>query len=181
MKVQSPKNSGSGGVPVRCPSPLPLEQEQRRVLLRAGDVHVARRARSYALASSSHVTLGTSASAHIKGRNLAKTIIVKLDGKFAMAVLPSKYHVNLEQLRTASKSGSVELAAEGEFAQQFPGCDEGAMPPFGNLYGMPVYVDASLAEDEEIAFNACTHTELVQLAYKDFQALVKPVVTTFRE
>jgi len=121
------------------------------------------------------------ASAHVKGRNLAKTVIVRLDGKMAMAVLPSKYHVNLERLRSGSLAGSVELAAEGEFAREFPGCDEGAMPPFGNLYGMPVYVDASLAEDEEIAFNACTHTELFQLPYKDFQKLVKPTVLSFRE
>lgn len=121
------------------------------------------------------------ASAHVKGRNLAKTVIVRLDGKLAMAVLPSQHHVNLERLRAGSLSGSVELAAEGEFAREFPGCDEGAMPPFGNLYGMPVYVDASLTEDEEIAFNACTHTELVKLPYKDFQKLVKPTVLSFRE
>ena len=121
------------------------------------------------------------ASAHVKGRNLAKTVIVRLDGKLAMAVLPSKFRVDLERLRVASRSGSAELASEAEFAREFPGCDEGAMPPFGNLYGMPVYADASLAEDEEIAFNACTHTELIQLAYKDFAALVKPVVIAFRD
>ena len=121
------------------------------------------------------------ASAHVKGRNLAKTVIVRLDGNLAMAVLPSKFRVNLERLRVASRSGSAELAGEAEFAREFPGCDEGAMPPFGNLYGMPVYADASLAEDEEIAFNACTHTELIQLAYKDFASLVKPVVIAFRD
>jgi Ala-tRNA(Pro) deacylase len=131
--------------------------------------------------SMAHTASEIAASAHVKGKNLAKTVIVKLDGKFAMAVLPSKFHVNLERLRTASKSGSVELAAEGDFAREFPGCDEGAMPPFGNLYGMPVYVDTSLVGDEEIAFNACTYTELVQLAYKDFQALVKPIVMTFKD
>jgi Ala-tRNA(Pro) deacylase len=112
---------------------------------------------------------------------MAKTVIVKLDGKLAMAVLPSKYHVSLERLRLASSAGNVVLASESEFAREFPGCDEGAMPPFGNLYGMPVYVDTSLAEDEEIAFNACSHTELIQLAYKDFQELVKPKVAAFRE
>ena len=131
--------------------------------------------------STAYAASEIAASAHVKGRNLAKTVIVKLDGKLAMAVLPSKYHVNLERLRVASSSGSVDLAAEEEFSREFPGCDEGAMPPFGNLYGMPVYVDTILTEDEEIAFNACSHTELIQLAYKDFQKLVKPTVAAFRE
>jgi Ala-tRNA(Pro) deacylase len=131
--------------------------------------------------SMAYTSSEVAASAHVKGRNLAKTVIVRLDGKLVMAVLPSKHHVNLERLRTATQSGSAELAPEGEFAREFPGCDEGAMPPFGNLYGMPVYVEASLAEDEEIAFNACSHTELIQLAYSDFQALVKPTVAAFRD
>ena len=130
--------------------------------------------------STAYAASEVAASAHVKGKNLAKTVIVKLDGKFTMAVLPSKFHVDLERLRVATKSGAVELATEEQFAHQFPGCDEGAMPPFGNLYGMSVYVDPSLAEDEEIAFNACTHTELVQMAYKDFQALVKPTLVSFR-
>lgn len=131
--------------------------------------------------STAYTAAEIAASAHVKGRNLAKTVIVKLDGKLAMAVLPSKYHVNLERLRVASSSGSVDLAGEEEFSRKFPGCDEGAMPPFGNLYGMPVYVDTILTEDEEIAFNACSHTELIQLAYKDFEKLVKPTVAAFRE
>jgi len=131
--------------------------------------------------STAYAASEIAASAHVKGKNLAKTVIVKLDGKLAMAVLPSRYHVDLERLRVASSSGSVELAAEGEFSREFPGCDEGAMPPFGNLYGMPVFVDTSLTEDEEIAFNACTHTELIQLTYKDYQKLVKPTVAAFRQ
>jgi len=130
--------------------------------------------------SEAYTASEVAASAHVKGRNLAKTVVVKLDGTYAMAVLPSQHHVDLERLRVATRSGSIELAAEADFAKEFPGCDEGAMPPFGNLYGMPVYVEASLAEDADIAFNACTHTELVQMAYKDFQALVKPTVVQFR-
>jgi Ala-tRNA(Pro) deacylase len=131
--------------------------------------------------STAYTSSEIAASAHVKGRTLAKTVIVRLDGRDAMAVLPSSFHVNLERLREATRSGSAQLAAEGEFAKEFPGCDEGAMPPFGNLYGLPVYVEASLAEDEQIAFNACTHTELIQLAYKDFEALVKPTVIRFRD
>ena len=130
--------------------------------------------------SKAYTASAVAASAHVKGKNLAKTVIVKLDGKITMAVLPAKYRVDLEQLRKASLSGTVELATEEDFENKFPGCEGGAMPPFGNLYGVPVYVEMSLAEDEEIAFNACSHAELIQLAYKDFARLVKPTVAGFR-
>jgi Ala-tRNA(Pro) deacylase len=130
--------------------------------------------------SMAYTASAVAASAHVKGKNLAKTVIVMLDGKMAMAVLPAKYRVDVEQLRKATQSGSAELATEDNFAKVFPNCDEGAMPPFGNLYGVPVYVEKSLAEDEEIAFNACSHSELVQLSYKDFARLVKPRVVAFR-
>jgi Ala-tRNA(Pro) deacylase len=116
------------------------------------------------------------ASAHIPGKELAKTVMVKIDGKMAMAVLPASKKVDFKLLREALGASQVELASEREFKDLFPNCDVGAMPPFGNLYGLEVYVAATLAEDEEIAFNAGSHTELIKLAYKDFEALVKPKV-----
>jgi Ala-tRNA(Pro) deacylase len=82
-------------------------------------------------------------------------------------------------LREATGSHRVELANEWEFAQLFPDCDVGAMPPFGNLYGLPVYVAETLTTGEEIAFNACSHSELIKLAYRDFEKLVKPTVLRF--
>ena len=130
--------------------------------------------------SKAYTSSAVASSAHVKGKNLAKSVIVKLYGKITMAVLPSKYRVDLERLRTASLSSSVELATEDDFTRTFPGCEEGAMPPFGNLYGVPVYVEKSLTEDEEIAFNACSHSELIQLSYEDFSRLVKPAVASFR-
>jgi Ala-tRNA(Pro) deacylase len=119
------------------------------------------------------------ASAHIPGKELAKTIMVKLDGTMAMAVLPASFHVDFGQLKDLAGAGTVELASEVEFRDLFPGSQLGAMPPFGNLYGMDVYVAAPLTEDDEIAFNAGSHTELIQLAYADFERLVKPVVGDF--
>ena len=116
------------------------------------------------------------ASAHIRGDELAKTVMVKLDGKMAMAVVPASFHVDLNLLREVTGGAKVEIAAEAEFRDLFPGCETGAMPPFGNLYGMDVFVSEKLAGDEEIAFNSGTHTELIQLAYKDFERLVKPKV-----
>jgi Ala-tRNA(Pro) deacylase len=130
--------------------------------------------------STAYTASAVAASAHVKGKNLAKTVIIKLDGKITMAVLPAKFRIDLEQLRLSSLSGSAEVATEHEFTRTFPNCEEGAMPPFGNLYGVPVFVEKSLAEDEEIAFNACTHSELIQLSYKDFARLVKPTVASFR-
>jgi Ala-tRNA(Pro) deacylase len=119
------------------------------------------------------------AFAHIPGKELAKTVMVKVDGRMAMAVLPASHIIDFARLKAAAAASEVELAAEGEFKNLFPECEVGAMPPFGNLYDMAVFVDQSLAEDEEIAFSAGTHKELFKLAYKDFQNLVKPKVGDF--
>jgi Ala-tRNA(Pro) deacylase len=116
------------------------------------------------------------ASAHIHGKELAKTVIVRLDGKTAMAVLPASHRIDMEMLRAAAKAKSAELASEQEFRDLFPGCSLGAMPPFGNLYGMDVFCDTALAADAEIAFNAGSHTELIRMDYKSFAELVKPVL-----
>jgi Ala-tRNA(Pro) deacylase len=118
----------------------------------------------------------TAASAHIPGKELAKTVMVIIDGKMAMAVLPAYCRLDFELLKAAAKAREVELATEKEFKDMFPECDVGAMPPFGNLYGMEVFVAEKLAEDEEIAFNAGSHTELIKLSYKDFERLVMPTV-----
>jgi Ala-tRNA(Pro) deacylase len=121
----------------------------------------------------------TAASAHIHGKDMAKTVMIKADGTMTMAVLPANYRIDLAQLRESIGARSVSLAAEDEFRSLFPDCENGAMPPFGNLYGMPVLVEETLTTDESIAFNAGTHTELVKMHYKDFEALVKPEIKKF--
>ena len=126
--------------------------------------------------SAAYTAQEIAASAHVSGYELAKTVMIKIDGKMAMAVLPGAYKVDMKHLRELTGAESVELAGEREFKDMFPGCETGAMPPFGNLYDMDVFVSPSLAEDEVIAFNAGSHTELVRLAYKDFQQLVQPKV-----
>jgi Ala-tRNA(Pro) deacylase len=118
-------------------------------------------------------------SAHIKGRDFAKTVIVDLDGQLAMAVLPANRKVVLQDLRDVTGSDRARFATEEQFRQLFPECEVGAMPPFGNLYGMEVFVADSLAKEREIAFNAGTHTEVLKLSYADFARLVKPNVLTF--
>jgi Ala-tRNA(Pro) deacylase len=119
------------------------------------------------------------ASAHIPGKELAKTVIVKLDGKMAMAVLPASEQIDFDRLKEATGADSVELAGENEFKGLFPNCEVGAMPPFGNLYDMDVLVESHLKDDEEIAFNAGSHTELVRLPYQDYEQLVHPRVAEF--
>jgi Ala-tRNA(Pro) deacylase len=129
--------------------------------------------------STAYTANEVAASAHIPGKELAKTVMVKIDGKMTMTVLPASYKVDFGLLQEATGASKAELASEQEFQDMFPGCEIGAMPPFGNLYGMEVFVDESLCEDEEIAFNAGSHTELIRLSYKDFEKLVKPKVVKF--
>lgn len=119
------------------------------------------------------------AALHVPGQELAKVVIVKADRKFLMTVLPAKYLVDLAALAKALGAEKVELATEAEFKDLFPDCEIGAMPPFGNLYGLEVYVDKTLTEDEEIVFEAGSHREAIKLAYKEFEKLVKPKVLDF--
>jgi Ala-tRNA(Pro) deacylase len=129
--------------------------------------------------SRAFTTQEIAAATHIPGKELAKTVIVEIEGKTAMAVLPGSQNVDLALLRDALGAERVTLAKEAAFKDRFPECDVGAMPPFGNLYGMPVYVADSLTEDEEIAFNAGSHDQLVKMAYRDFERLVQPQVMRF--
>ncbi|NIM95767.1 MAG: deacylase [Anaerolineales bacterium] len=119
------------------------------------------------------------ASAHVPGRELAKTVMIKLDGEMAMAVLPAAYRVNFDRLKEVMGAKKVELATEKEFKDLFPDCEVGATPPFGNLYGMEVIADESLSENMVIAFCAGSHTELIQLSYADFEKLAEPKVFDF--
>lgn len=113
-------------------------------------------------------------SISIPSRELAKTVILQVDGKMAMAVVPANYKVNLDILKQALNTDDIKLVPEVEFTPRFNDCEVGAMPPFGCLYDMDVYVAESLSEDEKIAFNAGSHLEVIQLSYKDYEKLVKP-------
>lgn len=117
--------------------------------------------------------------AHIRGKEFAKAVIVRVDGMMVMAVLPAPCHVDLPLLKAAAKGKTIALASETEFRESFPECETGAMPPFGQLYGMPVFVDESLTRDKEVVFNAGTHHELIRLSYDDFARLVQPKVARF--
>jgi Ala-tRNA(Pro) deacylase len=121
------------------------------------------------------------AATHTPGKEFAKPVMVKLDGRLVMAVLPGCHLIDFARLTEAVGATQAELAREEEFQDIFPGCEVGAMPPFGNLYGLGVLVDETLADDEEIAFNAGSHRELMRMAYRDYETLVKPKVARFSD
>ena len=116
---------------------------------------------------------------HTPEKEMAKVVIVKVQERFVMTVLPASWNVDLHRLRTVLATHHVRLATEDEITGLFPDCELGAMPPFGNLYGLDVYVDQSLTEDEEIVFQAGTHSEAIRMRYWDFASLAFPVVEEF--
>ena len=121
------------------------------------------------------------AAQHITGRTMAKVVILNVDGSFVMAVLPSNRMVDLELAKAGLGATDVSLATEKQFATLFPECEIGAMPPFGNLFGVPVIVDPALERYESIFFNAGNHQHTVRLKYRDFKSLVKPETVTLTE
>ena len=131
--------------------------------------------------SSAYTALEVAASAHIPGKELAKTVIVRIDNKMAMVVLPAAHKIDFALLKTATNAIQVELAAEDEFTGLFANCEVGAMPPFGNLYDMDTYITEILTQHADITFAAGSHSELLTLAYKDFEKLVQPIVINFSE
>ncbi len=129
--------------------------------------------------SNAYTAQEVAATAHVSGKEFAKTVIINRDGELVMCVLPASYRVDFEQLKENLGTNNISLANEAEFKYHFPDCEVGAMPPFGNLYDMKVYVAESLANNEEIAFNAGSHVEIVRISYKDFERLAEPKVMRF--
>jgi Ala-tRNA(Pro) deacylase len=118
-------------------------------------------------------------SAHVNVADFAKTVIVKVNGQMAMVVLPANRKIVLGDLRDMLATHHVELATEAEFMGRFPDCEVGAMPPFGHLYNLPVYVAANITEQQKITFNAGTHHEVITMDFDDFMELVRPIVLDF--
>lgn len=119
------------------------------------------------------------AALHVPGDQVAKVVIVKADGDTAMLVLPAPCRLNIDMVCTLLGAKKARLAKEKEFADLFPDCATGAMPPFGNLYDVPVYVDRSMAEQSDMVFRIGTHRETMKIAYADFARLAKPTVGDF--
>lgn len=116
------------------------------------------------------------ASEHVSGRMFAKVVMANAEGDLVMLVLPAASVVDVSKV-SAALGRQARLATEGEFASAFPDCEPGAMSPFGNLYGVPVYVDEALGRNERIVFQAGTHKVTMSAAYADLERLVRPAVT----
>lgn len=129
--------------------------------------------------SNAYTAQEVAATAHVSGKEFAKTVIINREGRLIMCVLPASYQVDFGQLKANLGSDEIALAGEAEFKSSFPDCEVGAMPPFGNLYDMDVYVAEVLTHNKEIAFNAGTHTEIVRMSFEDFERLAKPKVLKF--
>jgi len=128
--------------------------------------------------TTTYTAQGTAAAMKVSGKEMAKTVVLKAGDDTLLAVLPAAHHANLEKLSSVLGK-QVRLATEMEFISLFPDCELGAMPPFGSLYHLPVYVDESLSADEEILFNAGTHREAIRMRYLDFERLARPTICSF--
>jgi Ala-tRNA(Pro) deacylase len=118
-------------------------------------------------------------SAHVSGNDFAKVVMLKVDNEMIMSVLPASDKVDLKLLRKTLEAGKVVFADENEFQDHFPGCEIGAMPPFGNLYGIRVIMAETLCGTDTISFNSGVHTEVVQMNYADYVELVSPEILDF--
>jgi Ala-tRNA(Pro) deacylase len=121
----------------------------------------------------------TAASTFVPRREFAKTIIVDLDGEKVMAVLSASRHVDIVALRKLAQANEARLATEDEFRELFPDCEVGAMPPFGSLYDMRVYVDEMVTEVDDLCFNAGSHEQILRMDCRDFIAIEQPVIGAF--
>lgn len=126
------------------------------------------------LHATAYTAAGVASVIHVRGKDMAKAVMVLADDKLVMLVIPASTHLRLRNVKQALRAREVFLASEADFAHIFPDCEVGAMPPFGNLYGIPVFVDESLTKDKEIAFNAGTHREIMKMSYEDYARVVSP-------
>jgi Ala-tRNA(Pro) deacylase len=118
---------------------------------------------------------------HVSGGEFAKTVVLEADGRMIFVVLPADHVIDFEILKKQLRCSKMSLAAEREFTKMFPACEPGAMPPFGKLFGLPVYCDSGLAKQADIEFNAGTHVDTVRMAYAAFAQLENPTVASFSE
>ncbi len=119
------------------------------------------------------------AAQHVPGREMAKVVMVKADGKMVMLVLPASHQVDIKKLKAVLQCKKVGMAKEKDFEELFPDCEIGAMPPFGNLYNLEVWVDRVLTEDPSFVFQAGSHVETLKIKYSDYARLISPKVGDF--
>ncbi|WNJ18652.1 YbaK/EbsC family protein [Pontibacter sp. G13] len=151
---------------------MPLQKIKALLADRGIDYDIIRHSRAF-------TSQKAAAAAHVPGWSFAKTVIADVEGQITMLVLPAACRVDFDKVREALGTQEVKLCSEREFRDLFPESELGAMPPLGNLYDIPVWVDSTLTDREKIAFMAGSHSELVRIPYADFEAIVQPHVASF--
>jgi Ala-tRNA(Pro) deacylase len=124
----------------------------------------------------SYTAVQTAASIHIPATEMAKTVVVRADGKLLLAVVPANRKLDLRHLKFITRAENIEVATEAEFEDSFPSCELGAMPPFGNLFGLATYCDTLLEENGTIEFNAGSHDDSIRMDFKEFKHLSRPIM-----
>jgi len=120
-------------------------------------------------------------SIHIHGQEVAKTVIIKVDGELHMAVVSSSQMVDISFLQKIFGTKEIVLADEKDFEDIFPDCEVGAMPPFGNLYKMKMFISEKLSTQQEFVFNAGSHGNLIKIRYYDYERLIHPMIVNFKK
>lgn len=115
-------------------------------------------------------------SMHLPGRNIAKTVVIEADGALLLAIVPANQRVDVHHLQFITRAANIRIADEREFAEVFPSCEPGAVPPFGNLFGLSSYCDTQLGQDDNIEFNAGSHTDTIRMTFEDFKRLARPTM-----
>lgn len=152
-----------------------MRGEKLREYLKKNNIsfEVIRHPVAYSSSQTAHI-------AHVHGYEMAKPVMVKVNGKLIMVVMTANQKVNLSLLKALYGTQDVVLASENDFAATFSDCEMGAMPPFGNLYGIDEIISDELTKDEEIVFNGGTHSELIKMKYRDFEHLIHPRIVNFK-
>ena len=119
------------------------------------------------------------ATEHVSGDEVAKVVVVRASDRYAMFVLPASYNVRFDLVGDVLGTPDTRLATEAELSALFSDCELGAMPPFGREYGMDVYADTHLAEDEQIVFEAGHHDEAVRMRWADYERIEHPKIVRF--
>jgi Ala-tRNA(Pro) deacylase len=120
-------------------------------------------------------------SLHVSGKRCIKAVVARRDNKPVILLVPTSHRLNFQELKSALKADHVELLVECELVELFPDCDRGAVPPFGNLYGMDVWVDRAVASAENLLVCAGTHEDCIRMRYSDFAKLTQPLLGHFSE
>lgn len=113
---------------------------------------------------------------HVSGNRVAKTVMIEADGDIWVAVLPAPERIDLDEIAELLGADEVRMLEEREFAERFKGCEPGAAPPFGRLFGLPVVVDECLGDEDEIVVRGGSHQDAIEMSYADFVALEQPTI-----